>query len=189
MYKMNERDIAIAEAAIEVFSRYGVQRTTMNDIAKAAGISRQTLYNAFANKDDILRATINLFADITIEAIRAGLETCSTLPEQLNLLFEHMVLKPYRLIHESPHAEDVIKGMNETSFAEIAACQERFRQEIEQVLMPFETQLTQDGISVKDFSDMARTAAMAAKYSAQDLAHLNRLLDGLKHMIVKTVGL
>ena len=44
--------------AIEVVSRHGIQKTTMGDIADAAGVSRQTLYNKFANKDEVLRGAI-----------------------------------------------------------------------------------------------------------------------------------
>ena len=52
---MDEKQVAIAEAAIRVISRYGVKRTTMQDIADEAGVVRQTLYNYYKKKDDVLR--------------------------------------------------------------------------------------------------------------------------------------
>ena len=39
---------------IEVFSNYGFRKTSMSDLAEAAGVSRQTLYNRFKSKEDIL---------------------------------------------------------------------------------------------------------------------------------------
>ena len=69
MLLMTEREIHILECAFSVFSRYGVKRASMTDIAEEAGIARQTLYNAFSNKDEILRATIRLFTNRAISAI------------------------------------------------------------------------------------------------------------------------
>ena len=53
MSRMNEREKKIIEAAVEVFHRYGVKRASMSDIADEAGVSRQTVYNAFSNKDEL----------------------------------------------------------------------------------------------------------------------------------------
>ena len=46
----------ILQCAFAVVLRYGFQRTTMDDIAKEAGISRPALYLQFKNKTDIYRA-------------------------------------------------------------------------------------------------------------------------------------
>ena len=46
-----------------MFSRYGVKRTSMVDLAQEAGVSRQTLYNVFRNKDDVLRALIRAYTE------------------------------------------------------------------------------------------------------------------------------
>ncbi|WP_228848173.1 TetR/AcrR family transcriptional regulator [Halocynthiibacter styelae] len=50
---------SILEAAFTCFMNYGVQRTSMADIAKAAGMSRPALYLHFPNKDAILEALIS----------------------------------------------------------------------------------------------------------------------------------
>jgi AcrR family transcriptional regulator len=43
-------------AAFDSFARYGYARTTMNDIATAAGMSRPAVYLRVRNKDELLRA-------------------------------------------------------------------------------------------------------------------------------------
>jgi AcrR family transcriptional regulator len=48
---MEER---ILEAAFACFERFGVAKTTMDDVARAASVSRQTVYRHFAGKDDLL---------------------------------------------------------------------------------------------------------------------------------------
>jgi len=64
-----ERPDAVATSAVverilqharECFQRTGLRKTTIEDIAEAAGVVRQTIYNHFANKQDIFdRLTLN----------------------------------------------------------------------------------------------------------------------------------
>ena len=62
----------VVRAARECFGRYGVQRTTMSDVAKAARISRQTLYNIVSGREELVEAVmvwrIREIADLLREA-------------------------------------------------------------------------------------------------------------------------
>ena len=49
----NSKRKKIRDNAKSVFLRYGFQRTSMDDIAKAAGMSRPALYLIYKNKEDI----------------------------------------------------------------------------------------------------------------------------------------
>lgn len=62
---MSSKSEQILAAAFEAFSRYGLQKTTMGDIAKSAGVSRQTLYNIYENKETVLAAVVRNVADET----------------------------------------------------------------------------------------------------------------------------
>ena len=81
--------IAVLKAAVRVFGRYGFQKTSMEAVAKAAGISRPGLYLLFPNKEQLYRAAMrgvmeraqrameSAFADETLsfdERIVAGLD-------------------------------------------------------------------------------------------------------------------
>lgn len=46
----------ILDAAVEVFGRQGVSQTSLNDIAKEAGVTRGAIYWHFTNKADLLNA-------------------------------------------------------------------------------------------------------------------------------------
>lgn len=50
-------------AAFETFRAYGFRRTSMEDIAKAAGMSRAALYLHFRNKEDIQRSMTVAYYD------------------------------------------------------------------------------------------------------------------------------
>ena len=49
----------IFAGAMTCIERWGIEKTTLNDIAKAAGCSRQTLYNYFSNKQELLAAALD----------------------------------------------------------------------------------------------------------------------------------
>lgn len=52
----DDRTGHILDSALTVFSRYGYAKTTMQDISRAAGMSRAALYLHFATKEDLFRA-------------------------------------------------------------------------------------------------------------------------------------
>ncbi len=73
----------IIEAAGELFQQYGFQKTTMEDIAKAAGKGKSTLYYYFANKDEVFDAVANKEIDEVCRAVQEGIEKVSSPREKL----------------------------------------------------------------------------------------------------------
>lgn len=49
---------AVLDAAVGVFARFGYRKTSMEDVARAAGVSRQGLYLSFANKEELFRRAL-----------------------------------------------------------------------------------------------------------------------------------
>jgi AcrR family transcriptional regulator len=77
---MTERQTAILDAAFQAFATYGYRRTTMDDIGRAAGLSRTALYLHYRNKEQIFRSmTLRYFeqalADMQTALNRPGLTT------------------------------------------------------------------------------------------------------------------
>jgi AcrR family transcriptional regulator len=54
-----EKKALIMNVALEHFSNIGFQSTTINQIAKHAGISKGLMYNYFKSKEDLLAAIMN----------------------------------------------------------------------------------------------------------------------------------
>lgn len=116
----------ILQAARDCFSRYGVHRTSMTDVAKAAGVSRQTLYNTISGRQELIEAVVVLrieemsdelravldgqptFVDAIVETSVASVELARKDPELTNLvetattirLFE-IIAGPFPAIHEA----------------------------------------------------------------------------------------
>lgn len=62
---------AIFEAAIKLFSEQGFDQTTMEEIAKAAGVSRRSMFRYFPTKNDLLARSVVNYEHILINAIEA----------------------------------------------------------------------------------------------------------------------
>jgi AcrR family transcriptional regulator len=73
MTKPSARD-DILRKALECFLRFGYERTAMQDIAVAAGLSRQGLYHHFANKEELFEALNEASNGWTL---RAAEEACA----------------------------------------------------------------------------------------------------------------
>ena len=53
------RHRALLDAAVAVFTRFGFRKTSMDDVARAAGMSRQGLYLVFSNKEELFRRALD----------------------------------------------------------------------------------------------------------------------------------
>ncbi len=51
----------ILTASAELFSQYGFKTITMDDIARRAGISKKTLYQHFANKQEVVNESVTWY--------------------------------------------------------------------------------------------------------------------------------
>ena len=70
-----ERRLTIIAAAAELFLSHGSAGVSMRDIAKAANISRATLYTYFGNKDQVFDAAVNGIIFTVTERSRSALAT------------------------------------------------------------------------------------------------------------------
>ncbi|WP_433479248.1 TetR/AcrR family transcriptional regulator [Spirillospora sp. CA-142024] len=55
---LDEARARVLDAAYEQFSRMGIQRSTMEDVARRAGVSRITVYRRFATKDALVQQVV-----------------------------------------------------------------------------------------------------------------------------------
>ena len=185
MSLMKNREDNILDAAVRVFMRYGVRRTTMNDIASEAGIVRQTLYNVFKNKDEVLCATIRQYADNGLAAAAEEIEGTSDLGDQIDILFKHYVVTGYDMMQQSPDADDVINGFNEVGREELARVNQRFTKAFAEVLDPYEQPIMDSGYSVQELSNFLATGAKGIKHLAENREQLLAILATLRKTVLQ----
>jgi AcrR family transcriptional regulator len=64
----------VLATALATFARYGYKKTAMDDVARAAGISRPGLYFLFTSKENLFRAAVTQALDDDIAAARRALD-------------------------------------------------------------------------------------------------------------------
>jgi TetR/AcrR family transcriptional regulator len=74
----------ILDAAYTCFTRHGVRKTTMDDIAAAAGLSRPAVYQYVRNKDDAFRRVVARIYDAALARARAAALGDGTLTQRLD---------------------------------------------------------------------------------------------------------
>lgn len=97
---------AIIEAATRIFLEQGYGQTSMEQIARAAGVAKQTLYNHFGNKEALFRAIITQRCTELLDTLLAsntdtdGIEKVLTrfATALLDILLEPSALALHRLI-------------------------------------------------------------------------------------------
>ncbi len=83
----------ILSASAELFSQYGFKTITMDDIARRAGISKKTLYQHFANKQEVVNESVVWYKNQMAEncgAILSGVENAIEAMVRMLAFFDTM---------------------------------------------------------------------------------------------------
>ena len=107
----NDKRSQILQASWGLIRHYGYAKTTVDDIAKAAGVGKGTIYLYFRSKGDIMLA----LTDLTNARIVTDLEQIAagdgTPLERLRGCVLHRIMTLFDLVQKYPHSEDVIASM------------------------------------------------------------------------------
>lgn len=185
---MSENKIRILEATLKTVSRYGVRKTSVGDIAKESGLSRQTIYNLFETRDDIFRAAMAHAGDSSRTRLRKKLANLDTLSDQLDAMFNEFVVAGYKFSHRSPDAHDIVQGSHEIAHEVLQASFDANAALIAELLQPYEAKLDGKGIRVDQLAVFIEMAGRGVKRDAESLKQLEDLLAAHKALILMAVA-
>ena len=185
---MSKSETHIIECAISIISRYGYKKTTMADLADAAGVSRQTLYNKYPNKEQVLRAAIRHGTETGLAQTVELWKSAASFAEKLDIYFKVGPLNWYDMIIASPDSADLIEGVNTYAADEMACGTQLWIEAMTDILAPFEDVLAKQGIATADFADFIYTASASAKYNATSREQLLSRLATLRAATLATLG-
>jgi AcrR family transcriptional regulator len=163
-----ERRAAILEAATRVFLRYGFKKTSMDDLARAAGLSRQGLYLHFPTKEALFKEAVAALVASLRAAFRSALA-------RDDLDVEERVLAAFEAVNAHSVEKMTAEHMNELLEAATALV----GGELERL----------DGENVSDLAKALQRAGVTGKWkgagiSAHALAdHLYTTSIGVKHRV------
>lgn len=105
---IDEKRGRILNAALSVFAMYGYKRTSMEDIAKAAGMSRAAVYQNFRNKEDILLHGVDAYFDMAVESLKVALSPGRPLKDALQEACASTAGGLAEALLDSPHGEELL---------------------------------------------------------------------------------
>ena len=106
---MDSKRQLILQSAIDVITRYGYRRTSMEDIAQQAGISRPAIYQLFKNKEAVATATIELVGQQGFDSAEAAIAGIESEHERLKTYVTAYMVFYYRLIVSGPHSQELLQ--------------------------------------------------------------------------------
>lgn len=154
---MRPRKQALLEAAEQLFHLYGPQKTTIGDIARAAGVGVGTVYLEFPNKDAILLALSEAGHRSVLRAIEAGWSTPGPADARLRRVLQARTEAFVRLARHGVHGADLLHCQ---SCAPIAQAHRAFRDAEEQLFAGFLAEGTAQGVFAIDDPEVAARTLM-----------------------------
>ena len=83
----DELGTRILDATVTCLSRFGVAKTTIDDVAREAGCSRATVYRYFANRGTLVVAAVDRELAVLAAAITAAADAADTLEDAIVAMF------------------------------------------------------------------------------------------------------
>ncbi|MNF25374.1 transcriptional regulator, TetR family [Pseudomonas linyingensis] len=124
----------IVAAATEHFSRYGYEKTTVSDLAKAIGFSKAYIYKFFESKQAIGEMICsNCLRQIEAE-IRAAVDEVERPPEKLRRMFKALVESGLRLFFQDRKLYEIAASAATERWPAARAYEGRIRELIQDIL-------------------------------------------------------
>lgn len=185
---MSDRNTRILEAAQSVFARYGVGKTTMNDIAREAGVARQTLYNSYPGKDEVVRAVVQNSFEQTFQQVADAWQTAHSLEDKLDVFFELGPLAWYDAVESSPDAAEFLDGVHMVAKEEMERAGQRGTEVFSAMLHEYAPGLANTPGGIEAIAEFIYSTAINAKKNAANRQVLEQRLAVLKASVLAMVA-
>jgi AcrR family transcriptional regulator len=166
---MDLDDDSFLNTAITVVARYGMKRATMAELASAAGVSRQTLYDRFGDKDGVMAAAIDHMAKVLAGDLRAAFSEHFDLTDKLTAYFKIAVWPAYEMMQTMPDTADFEKGMGVASIAATRRMSDTKQAILAKMLCAYLPTHTRPTESVAAFIEQSSSRAKMSDISRKDL--------------------
>lgn len=170
MENADPKRLRVLEGAMKVFLAYGFARTTMDDIARAADMSRPALYLLFRNKSEIYRAIAAMVIEDSLVKADRALAPPAPFGDRLMQMVDDCIIAIMRMIAASPHGSEILE-MKGSLAGDLAADWRR---------------RLADRLTRAIDEEAARSGATLPSRGVSASALADMLLDGLQGMKART---
>lgn len=183
---------AVYEAAANVFAQYGFRRTTMNDIAQAAGISRPALYLMFENKENLFQGLAAFRLDQAIEQaldVLAGSGDTSERFIEALLVFERIFYEP---IADSPHGAelmDISQSLaSELMMKDIVRLHAALAKTLSDAEQAGEVSFDDSPLKARSFVELLFTGLNGIKKKASNTAEFRKMVRQITEIFLQSIS-
>jgi AcrR family transcriptional regulator len=174
---LTDTEIRIINAAIDVILRYGPRKTTMNDIAEAAGLTRQTVYASFGNKDGVLAETVRFIGRRHLSQVAVAWEYCPNLAEKLQAYARIVVLDRDDEANGEEDPQELVSDYNAAGRAAYLEVRDRHAQQWAEQLAPCAEALESVGLTPYRLASFIVTTSLNLKKAEDDRSLLRDQLS------------
>ena len=160
MSKREQKRQTILDMARKIFSRFGLNKTTMDEIAKATRMGKATLYHYFSSKEQIFAEVIKEESRILKDKLNDALENAKTPQEKLR----SYIITRIKYLNVLANTYSALSD----DYLEHYSSVKKFRQEFSENELQTLTALLRYGVDKKVFSvmkinDVANVMVMALR--------------------------
>jgi len=124
----------IVEAAEKHFSRYGYEKTTVSDLAKAIGFSKAYIYKFFDSKQAIGEAICSKTLSAIVAAVEEAVAGATTSTEKLRRMFKVLTATSVSLFFNDRKLYDIAASSAAEGWPSARAYAERIKQILMEVV-------------------------------------------------------
>ena len=184
---LTDTETRILNAAIDVILKFGPRKTTMNDIAEAAGLTRQTVYASFGGKDAVLAAVVRFIGRRHVTQVSVAWEYCPTLTEKLQAFARIVVLDSHDdLSGDDP--QDLVGDYNDAGRAANDEIREKYAELWAAELTPSAETLQRAGATAARLARFIVATSLNLKRTEPDKGRLHEQLSVLNAAVLAMTG-
>jgi AcrR family transcriptional regulator len=182
------RRTAVLDAALRVFGQYGYRRTSMDDIAREAGIAKGTIYLSFASKEEVFQALSQRLSQRMLADAETARSRPGTTADKLTAMNAAWFGTYAETIRRSPHAAELLDAKHRLSADLVSRAASRYKRLVRDVLTEAaaagELDLESVGLTADTAAELLIASARGLESSAASPAAYRRYLNALVQVMV-----
>jgi len=111
--KQRRKRERILQCASDLFVRHGYRKTSVDEIARAAGVAKGTIYLYYQNKAELVCHAVTMEEQVYITKLVPAFEAAATPKERFASLIRHIII----MTREMPLTTSLIQGDHEITLA------------------------------------------------------------------------
>jgi AcrR family transcriptional regulator len=112
----------ILETAWKMIRRHGINKTSLDDVARSAMVAKATIYNYFGSKDQVYKEALDRKIGFMAEQLNQAVASLSSPLEKLNVFIRESM----KITHEEAFLFTDEQSQSQRFLSKLAAARERF---------------------------------------------------------------